>query len=102
MQEEYERCMFYSLIDNEVPPAKFLLEGIILSTDRHDTSNPKIHTHWHRKVMQDYNPQTKSVLLSKEASANCLQNLQSPDKLFTIDELYSGDWQIRSKEYKIF
>jgi len=41
-------------------------------------------------------------LLSKEASANSLGNLNVSDREFSIDELYFKDFRVRPSDYEIF
>lgn len=95
-------CDLYWLIDKGALLEQVLIEGRILSSACHDTSNPEIHTHWHRRILHTYDPKRKTVLLSLKGSANSLNNLDIPERDFTPDELYSQDWTVRASDYEIF
>lgn len=93
---------FHFLIEKEYPLVKVLTEGRILSSARHDTSNPEVHTHWHRRILRTYNLATGLVLLSHQASANCPENLGVQDREYTPAEINRSDWSVRPADYEIF
>lgn len=102
MADNYCGCELYFLVDNEVPLEEVLVEGVILSSARHDNSNPNVHTHWHRRVIETYDSVRGIVVLSLEGSSNSLGNLNILEREFTVSDLYPQDLTIRSPDYEIF
>jgi hypothetical protein len=106
MQLRISRNDLYRIIDRYSLEqlVDILIAGRYLQSDFHD-SVEKIkygHMHLYRKILRDFNPQTKTVLLSKVGSRRLLQNLDEPDKQFTLEELYCENWMLRPKTHFLF
>lgn len=80
--------MLYTAIEQGVKLEELLTKGRILVYTYHDREAPEgEHMHMHRKVLRSYNPQTRTVVLSKEGSRRILGNLDVPEKEFSFEEL---------------
>lgn len=62
--------------------------------------------HWYRKILKTYDPETKKVLLSKKGSRRLIENLQTPDKDYTLDDLERDNsingCNVRPADHKLF
>ncbi len=97
------------LIDDLVPLEEILIKGRYLqSSIRHDRGGEPDsegyipHMHWYRKILNDFNLEVGTVLLSKEGSRRLLPNLEVPDREYSISELYCLDWQVRESDHDLF
>jgi len=91
----------YILLAKKCPLEKALIAGRILRSDKHDYSNETKHTHEHRRILQTYDPQKGTVLLSRIGSANCPENLGTPDRDFTPEEICQRDWTVKPESYDV-
>ena len=95
------------LMDAEVPLQEILTQGRLLESDWYDKGGKlaKKKIRLYRKVLQDYNPKTKKVLLSKLGSQRLLKELGEIGKRFSFKELYEKaeimNWKVRGKDYKL-
>lgn len=97
----------YREMDANTPLERLLIEGRWLQSDGHDPDCPADdHMHWYRKILETYDPNTDTILLSKNGSRRLLANLGEPDKRFTRDELYeealNESWMVRETDDELF
>lgn len=90
-----------------IPLQKVLVKGRFLESDSHDYEGCKNgnHMHWHYKILETYNPKTGKVLLSKKGSRRLIENLEIPDKKYSIEDLYDDNLiylMVREKDHKLF
>jgi len=91
---------------NEERLVEVLTEGRYLESDFHDTGGSE-HMHWYRKILETYNPETRTVLLSNVGSRRIMGELETPDKKFSLAELRGMDfikmsWKVRETDYPLY
>ncbi len=97
----------YKFIDRGDPLERILTEGRLLKSNRHDLgglcdeNGLRNHIHWYRKILEDYDPESRTVLLSMEGSKRVMGNLDIPDRLFSIEELYHKDWMVKLEDHVV-
>ncbi len=85
-----------------------LVEGRWLKSCFHDSKGgPEWgHMHRYRKILRTYDSETKKVLLSKIGSRRLVDELNTPDHEFTLDELYQEAyryyWDLYGENHKLF
>jgi hypothetical protein len=99
----------YALLEHhkEEEFSEILIKGRFLQSDGHDYGEDGLgrEMHWHRKILETYNPKTRKVLLSKLGSRRLIKELDIPDKEFTISDLYKeglDGWMLRETDWKIW
>jgi hypothetical protein len=100
------RNELYTFLDRNDNLEEVLIKGRFLQSDFHDTGcKSGEHMHWYRKILETYNPKTGVVLLSKPGSRRLIKELDTPDKLYTILDLYKEGlayWKLRETDEKLF
>ena len=94
-------------IEVEIPLEELVVAGRFLESDWHDAEGCQgDHMHWYKKVLETYDPETDSVLLSQQGSRRLLDNLDKPDKKYSRQELYEEalkmNWKVREADYHLF
>ncbi len=87
-------------------PEAVLKKGRWIETGRHDAESCRSgqHMHMYVGILETYNPKTKTVLLSKEGSRRLRENLSTPDRAYSLDEVFEK-WYfglIRPKNCDLF
>ena len=83
-----------------------LVKGRWLQTDKEHDYEAQEHMHMYRQVLETYDPQTKTVLLSKKGSRRLKQELNTPDKRFSLQELIDNPdlngCRVRPSDWHLF
>jgi len=103
LDREFERPHY---LDNVIAihgAEKVLIKGRFLQLGWHDTEAEE-HMHMYREVLEDYDPETKTVLLSKEGSRRLRKELETRDKEYSLSELFAlfGSSNVRSRGWDLF
>ncbi|MBU4069980.1 MAG: hypothetical protein KJ646_03275 [Nanoarchaeota archaeon] len=93
-------------IEIGTPLEELLIKGRLLESDVHDAKGcQNNHMHWYRKVLQTYDPENDSVLLSEKGSRRLIDHLDTPYKKFSTEELYKEsiimNWKVRPQDYEL-
>ncbi len=79
---------------------KLLTKGRLLENAKHDYDAIE-HMQIYRKILSDFDPIKRTILLSKEGSRRIPEKLEERDREFTLAELNEETWQVRPGYYKL-
>jgi hypothetical protein len=88
-------------------PEALLIKGRWLQIFGHDTGcEDGEHMHWYRQILGNYDSTSKEVLLSQKGSRRLRQELETPDREYSLQELLetselSGS-NIRGRDHTLF
>jgi hypothetical protein len=86
--------------------SKLLVKGRLLQSDWYDCEGKPKHMHWCRKVLETYDSETDSVLLSEKGSRRLIDNLDKPDRVYSLEELYDDSlkmvWNVKEVDYELY
>ncbi len=80
----------YRALEQGVALERLLIKGRWLESSAHDHEAQRLlgkHMHWYRRVLETYDPKMQKVLLSKKGSRRLKEELETPDREYSLEEL---------------
>jgi len=111
VQEEIDKNLERSVyLDDAIlqyKPETLLIKERWLQIFGHDTGcEDGEHMHWYRQILVNYNTASKRVLLSQKGSRRLRQELETPDREYSLQELLEipelSSSSIRGRNHTLF